>query len=995
MINYSPSETRLHNLLNRVAALAAVLFVVGCVLAYGQATSAFIGTPFGPIAVAGLGILGLLAWFGAADVRRHRQLIYLLIFGLGAGAVAGTTLALGLSAAGRLVPLLLLAALFALGDVLIIIRLRAAQPRAAIWSPWLTDKPFLSNWEKISRVFALILGVGLLVVALGLLFATTTGLAGPWALQPALTLGSILFLASMGACVLFVAWDVRRYTEMFTLFILGGVGVLIATLCALRGQIQAGATSDVRTLLIGLALLQAVIIALCIALKTLMNRHLLDHLGFFNALDFRVLEAVAESLIDGEGAEKSPPYKIALRTDNYLSSFKSGRLWLAKAALLMLEFAPLTAFMPPINFLNPALRKGFIDANFKRDIVEARGIYWLFRQFEKSSNTFISLVGRRSVDLIEGAMRFNMQLTYIGYYSDPDVQSAIGYIPFSQRNNTFPVKPIRRYPALKVITSKDLINSATDVIRNADVVIIGSGAGGGILAEQLANQGREVLVLEKGPYVSPDDFSEDETAMISKLYSDGALQIAQSLHFTVLQGSCVGGTTVVNNAVCFETPQPVLDKWNDSSGWNAGIDEAMFRQAQHDVMKRMQIRRIDESLVTRSNDLSSVLNPGDVVLQRGIQRLMENQANTASDKYEFGIVKANITDCLGCGYCNLGCAYGRKLSMLDEVLPCAQKAHGSDKFRIIAEAKVTRLISKDRAGASGGKITEIVVEVGGGRELIIQNPKTVIVSAGTIASSWLLMQSGIGKDLPVGRGLSFNMGSPLYGVFPEKLDSYAGLQIAHYLKVKDHPGFVLESWYNPPVAQALSMPGWLDTHFKNMSRYDHIAAAGVLVGTERNGYLTPAVFLRGAPDVVYSPTPKDLSKLADAFVEFGRVLFSAGATEVFASTRRYHSFQVANSAGRGVLRGEDALAQFHSFIKDERDILLGTGHPQGGNAISKSRGKLLAKNDFTGGVIDPDFKVWGYDNLYVCDASVFPGSLTVNPQLTVMTMAHYAAARIR
>ena len=65
MINYSPSETRLHNLLNRVAALAAVLFVVGCVLAYGQATSAFIGRPFGPIAVAGLGILGLLAWFGA------------------------------------------------------------------------------------------------------------------------------------------------------------------------------------------------------------------------------------------------------------------------------------------------------------------------------------------------------------------------------------------------------------------------------------------------------------------------------------------------------------------------------------------------------------------------------------------------------------------------------------------------------------------------------------------------------------------------------------------------------------------------------------------------------------------------------------------------------------------------------------------------------------------------------------------------------------------
>src|SRR5690606_30742715 len=113
-------------------------------------------------------------------------------------------------------------------------------------------------------------------------------------------------------------------------------------------------------------------------------------------------------------------------------------------------------------------------------------------------------------------------------------------------------------------------------------------------------------------------------------------------------------------------------------------------------------------------------------------------------------------DCLGCGYCNIGCKYGRKLSMLDEVLPHAQQKHG-DKFRILSEAEVVKL------GTFGPRVTDIHIRLRDGRKLTIQNPKTVIVSAGTIASSWLLMRSGIGAgELPVGKFLAFNMGSPLH-----------------------------------------------------------------------------------------------------------------------------------------------------------------------------------------------------------------------------------------
>src|SRR5205823_2376648 len=160
------------------------------------------------------------------------------------------------------------------------------------------------------------------------------------------------------------------------------------------------------------------------------------------------------------------------------------------------------------------------------------------------------------------------------------LHQAIGYAPFSQRYADYQkIEKRRPYPALTVTTPNEVARRGLDVITDADVVIIGSGAAGSILAEQLLAQGREVLMLEKGLFVDPDDFTEDEIHQISHLYADGALQVSQSYRFQVLQGNCVGGGTVVNNAVCFETPERVLQSWNDPAGSDAGIDEAEFRRA--------------------------------------------------------------------------------------------------------------------------------------------------------------------------------------------------------------------------------------------------------------------------------------------------------------------------------------------------------------------------------------------------------------------------------
>ncbi len=972
MTPYTSDEAWLARVLNGYAFVAAVLCLVSLVGAYfGPSGNFFVEPPFVSNTVAGLGLLALLAWFSAGDVRRFRAMIAVLLSGLVIGAVSFIVLYFSPKGALQPTPLLVGAAVSIIAAGTLAWFLSRAKPAAPAWSPWIPDK-LPTTAEKIARVIMGAFGLfSILAAPLHLIFAYTApaGIAS-FMQMPVMLGGSTIKIGLLGVCALLAAWNVRRYATMITLLILAHAISFVAASVALLGVNRFGITAltvgsttiNTQQLMPGVMALDGVIVIAFWFLHNAVDNSLLDYLGFFNPLQFRALEAISESLIDGGASRKVLPYQIGLRTDRYLRSFPSSRLWLAKLAVLGLEFSPLMFFAPPLSFQHPAARRAFIDRNFKQDIVNSWGIYWLLNRPGL----------RRLIDFIEGAARFNMQLTYMGYYSDPRVQKDIGYVPFSERPKDFPVKPIRRYPPLKVTTPDDLRREGIDVMDSADVVIIGSGAAGSIMAEQLVSQGRDVLLLEKGPYVNPDDFTEDEIDMVSQLYADGAIQISQALRFSVLQGSCVGGSTVVNNAVCFDTPQRVLDKWNDPNGSNAGIDVDRYREAQRYIRERMMIHSVRDSAKTRPWE--DTLNPTGHVLSKGISTFLNG-----SD-YKFDVVDANIMDCLGCGYCNIGCAYGRKLSMLDEVLPKTQRDH-PDQLRIISEAQVTKL------NGTGSHINEIVVTLRDKRQLVIRNPKTVIVSAGTVASSWLLMRSGIGKgELPVGRGLCFNMGSPLHARFEDKLDSYAGLQIAHYLLIADHPGFVYETWYNPPVAQSLSMPGWLDTHFKNMLRYDHMAAVGVLVGSDTNAYLTPALFLRGAPDIVYTPTEKDLDTLLDALTILGQCMFAAGAKEVFASTRSYKSY----TQGAAVYREEDDLKNLRKIIKDDRDIFLGTGHPQGGNPISKNRGK----NGSSGGVIGPDFKVYGYDNLYVCDASVFPSATTVNPQLTVMTMAHYASALI-
>lgn len=755
----------------------------------------------------------------------------------------------------------------------------------------------------------------------------------------------------------YVAADLRRrlglmYLPVAAHALSAGVLLLYLATAPTGGQVSLAAfgaawSGPLSTLLWGAALLDG---AVCVLLLVLTQAawYARDDLQLFRPIEYRTLIALAEVLVKGD-EEQVPASDVAKNVDRYLSQVRSRRRRFHRWALFAMWLHPLlVAFKAPFSELSAEQRLEHIRSRFKNAVelepLPERGgrlpPLALLRRARKWLRTRVPVL-----------IRIAQQLTYLGYYNDPRSYDSVGYVPFSERDRYESLDIADREPhPLDVKEPPDVESEELE----ADVCVVGSGAAGAVLAYHLSERGRDVLVLEKGQYVEPRQFSEDEVEMYGKLYADGMFQQTDDFQFTILQGSCVGGSTVVNNAVCFEPPEPVLAEWNDPGGHDAGLHLPTLRQ---------HVREVSDLIGVKPQD-GTRLNPSARKFEEGVTRL----GLADGDAMEMDVVDANLDDCFGCGYCNIGCAYGKKLSMLNTVLPAAQRECPGE-VRVLSECEVRRLVT---VTGPTNRVSHLRARMSDGRDLRVR-ARDFVVAAGAVASPYLLLRSGVGRDLPVGEKASFNMGAYLTAEFDEKMDAYDGLQISHYLKPEASRGWAMETWWNPPASQAINMPGWFEEHYENMRAYDRLMAVGVLVGTEGNGRIGSSWL--GGPAVYYTPTADDLRTMADGLQTLGRILFEAGATRV-----------MANTWGSDEFTSPDELDRLHRIALDPGYITLGTGHPQGGCALSR---------DPTKGVVDPNFRVHGYGNLYVCDASVFPSSLTVNPQLTIMGLARYASRTIR
>jgi choline dehydrogenase-like flavoprotein len=917
--------------------LAAIAYFAGPLIV--SMKDAFRELPFVSNSVVKVSVIGLCCLYAAGDIRGRIGLVGIVILAHVVSVVAmGVELAFA-DTGGALdfgfgtvdVDTALFAAIGLDGGILVLLLVfflparRAAAAASAPAAPATALEPEQTRLRTALVVLAALLALGGVVYLVGPLLDTSKDF---FVELPYVT-NSVVKVSTFAMVSAYVALDVGRRMSLVAIVVAGHLVSVVGSLAYLQfcdtdfTLPLLGGDVDMTTVLWGATALDLVIALVIVVFYSLAWRAVLEPV-FFGPAEYRALIATAEVVVTGRD-ERVPPERIARTIASHFAELHAKRVWVYHAAMMGLELHPLMYLKPPLSELDPDMRREHLEKHFRKLPK------WPFTQW------------------VRAMVRVGQQLSYAGYYNDPDTFGSVGYKRFSdrmrERGEEMPAASEGRVHVEHV----DAIGDGG--VLEADVCIVGSGAGGAILAYELVSRGRDVLMLERGPYVPPPEFTEDEVAMIGRLYGDGLMQQSSDFRFTVLQGSCVGGSTTVNNAVCFEPPPPVLERWNGPD-LDAGLDLGRLGES---------VKQVSEFLRVQRQTPDAILNPSFPRFVDGATR-----SGHSPGQLDVAAVRANIEGCLGSGYCNMGCRWGKKLSMLETALPWAQERYPG-KLRIVPECEVERLRT---LSGKPPRILDARARLRSGARISVR-ADSYVLSAGAVGSSYILLRSGIGPGLPVGKHLCFNMGAPITAQFKDPQHAYAGLQISHYGVPKAPEGFVFETWFNPPVAQALNMPGWFEDHFEHMERYDHLAAVGVLVGTKTNARVREA--LTGGPDIDYTPDKEDLAKLARGLRILAESLFADDAERVMLNTWEGDVFE----------RGD--LDRLEQVAADGSRMTLGTGHPQGGNAISRDPKK---------GVVAPDFKVHGYENLYVCDASVFPSSLTVNPQLTVMSLAHYAAEGI-
>jgi choline dehydrogenase-like flavoprotein len=903
------AERRLKAVLRAGAALMLALIVAAAI---GTIDSTLREPPWIGSAVAAGGLMALLAIYAAGEPRRRRGLTWILVATLLTADAALAAFAIADRGSTVLI--------IVIGGIELVL---AAVIAAAALAARRDDPPPPSAGHWPSAASSGLNPFLLVLAALATAAAVLALIPDDWA--PLLAAHAAAGALGTALLCLYVVADIRERLPLAGLpavALIAGAVVQLAIALPLAGH-------DRGALLAGAGAALAIATVLLLLRRAAARGRLRPK--FLGSTEYRTLMALADVIVRGPD-EALPVLDIARNVDGYFSRIRAQRRWVQRAGLVAMQLHPLLYLKAPFSELDEETRLEHLKTHFQREVLRERGPDQLRR-------------------FVQAIIRVANQLAYIGYYSDRRASEAIGYEPFEKRARFGALDRAGKIPTpgehpLKVTRGADLAETELD----ADVCIVGSGAAGAVLAHHLVGENTRVVVLERGEYVQPREFNSDEVEMVGRLYGDGVFQQTEDFRFTVLQGSCVGGSTVVNNAVSIRTPDHVLERWNEQHG--AGLDLDAYARSTAAAEKLVHIRPQDEG--PANPDIR--LNPSAPKFLAGVDKRRSDPLFQLDVK----TVSANIDGCVGCGYCNIGCRYGKKLSMLETVLPAAQRKFGADHVRIVSECEVRRIVTSD------GRARAVKAKLSDGRTLTV-NAGKVVVAAGTIASSYLLQQSAIGRSLPIGRHVCFNMGAPLTAEFEEDLEAYDGLQISHVAVPPSQRGWVFETWWNPPVSQALNMPGWFETHYENMRRYRKLMAVGALVGTERNAWVGKA--LTGGPAIHYTPTSGDMRKLADGLTELGHILFEGGAKALMLNSWGFHRFT-----------SPAALAELPAILADPSLVTLGTGHPQGGNAL--------------GDVLDESFRVRGYENLYVCDASVFPSSLTVNPQLTVMALADYAAPLI-
>lgn len=495
-----------------------------------------------------------------------------------------------------------------------------------------------------------------------------------------------------------------------------------------------------------------------------------------------------------------------------------------------------------------------------------------------------------------------------------------------------------------------------DLKLDADVVVVGSGAGGAVVAALLAEAGERVVVLEEGPHVPLSQYSKMRPSQhLRSVWRDGGMTVAlglrQSPTINVTMGRCIGGSSMLTGGVCFRTPDRILDMWVKERRLT-GLGPKDLEPHFEDVERAVHVEEVPVHMRSHST----------VLFDRGATKL----------GYPLKPLKRNTKGCKGCARCNFGCPEGAKLSVDLSYLPRALAAGA----QIWSDCRVERVVIENgRAVGVKGRVLN-----GRGRmwrrdeggKLSVR-AKRVVLAAGSYHTPLLLLHSGVGKrSRQVGRNMTLHPGFRMFARFDEQVQGWKGALQSAYTDHFEEQGITLVSLFIPAGVIAATMHGFGPSLARRAQRIPNMCVFGGMIHDEAGG-----VVRRGPgrePIVTYRMAKRDRATVPFLIRTMAETFFAAGAKEVFPPIL----------GQKGV--DADAFRALDLERVPAGRLECSSQHPLGSCRMASSPDH---------GVVDASGKVYGLEGLYLADGSVVPSSLGVNPQVTIMAMADRIACHLR
>ena len=485
-----------------------------------------------------------------------------------------------------------------------------------------------------------------------------------------------------------------------------------------------------------------------------------------------------------------------------------------------------------------------------------------------------------------------------------------------------------------------------------DVVVVGSGAGGGITAEALAQAGLAVALVEEGPLVGSSEFRMREREAYPRLYQESAGRRTQDRGITLLQGRCVGGSTTVNWTSSFRTPDATLRHWREALG---------VRTMAQDL--EPWFTRVEERLGIAPWTVAP--NENNDVLRRGCGEL----------GWSSGAIPRNVRGCLNIGYCGMGCPTNAKQSMLVTSIPAALDRGAT----LVHRARVERLVLRGERAVACEARGIAATGAAPSPHRVLLRARHFVLAAGGLGTPAILMRSDApDPHLVLGRRTFLHPTVVSAAIMRERVDGFYGApqsvfsdQFLDAAALDGPVGFKLESGPTHPMLVGITLPGFGAGHAQWMRQLPHVQ---VTIALLRDGFHRDSpggrVRLRrdGSPLLDYPITPYLWEGVRRAYLAMAELQFAAGATQVM-------PVHDAALAARSWNEARTLIAGLELAPLAARVV---SAHAMGGCAMGP---------DARRAVVAEDGRHHQLANVSVHDASIFPTSLGTNPQVSIYAQA--------